>query len=98
MPKEESYEDYHDVNEDAFIELDDKLLFMQPLLISFIVCNSLFAADPSTIIFFILTIVSFLAFNIKGKCANTKATQVFFLIFSILGFLAFFYNDHDLTT
>ena len=71
---------------------------MQPLLISFIVSNGLFAADPSTVIFFILTIVSFLAFNIKKKCAETKATQVFFLIFSVLGFFAFFYNDHDITT
>jgi hypothetical protein len=58
----------------------------------------MFTADPSTLIFFVLTILSFFAFNVKGKLANIKILQVIFIPFAILGSLAFFYNDHDLTT
>lgn len=71
---------------------------MQPFLISFIVCNSLFAADPLTIILLVLTIVSYIAFNIKRKLENLRIAPFLFMVFSLLGFISFFYNDHDLTT
>lgn len=71
---------------------------MQPFLISFIVCNGLFTTDPSTIVLFMLTILSFFLFNIKGKLPNVKSAKISFMVFSLLGYLAFFYKDHDITT
>jgi hypothetical protein len=71
---------------------------MQPFLIPFIVCNSLFAADPLTIILLLLKLASFILFNIKKKLENVKVTPFLFMIFSFLAFLSFFYNDHDLTS
>ena len=71
---------------------------MQPFLISFIVCNSLFAADALTVILLLLTITSYIAFNIKKKLENFRITPFLFMVFSLMGFISFFYNDHDLTT
>lgn len=71
---------------------------MQPFLVSFIVCNNMFATDPFTIVLFAFTVISFLLFNVKKKLANVKAARVSFMVCSLLGFISFFYNDHDITT
>jgi hypothetical protein len=71
---------------------------LQPFLIPFVVCNGVFAADPLTIILLALTIASYIFFNIKKKLDGFKITPFVFMICSLLSFVSFFYNDHDLTT
>jgi len=78
--------------------MDDKLLFVLPFLIPFIISNNLFAADPITLVAIILMIVSYYIFNIKGHCGSVRLMPVIFMGFSLLGYMSFFIQDHDITT
>lgn len=69
-----------------------------PFLMSFIISNSLFTTDITTICFLALTIISYFIFNLKRKFIHLRLLQYLYLIFSILGYFTFFYIDHDLTT
>lgn len=71
---------------------------MQPFLISFIICNNLFAADYVGLIALVLMLVSYFLFNIKGIWGSVKVMPLLFMGFSVIGFLPFFISDHDVTT
>ena len=93
-----SYDDYHDENEEAFIELDDKLLFFQPFLIPFVISNNFFAADPISLVAIVLMVGTYYIFNIKGHCGKRKLFTLMFMICSMAGYLSFFVQDHDVST
>ena len=78
--------------------MDDKLLFLQPFLISFVVSNNFFAADVISLAALILLLGSYYMFNIKGYCRNMKVLSLLFMVCSLAGYLSFFIKDHDVTT
>ena len=78
--------------------MDDKLLFMQPFLISFVVSNNFFAADIISLIALVLLLGSYYLFNIKGYCGNMKILSMVFMACSLAGYLSFFTKDHDVAT
>ena len=93
-----TYEDYHDENEEAFIEMDDKLLFMQPFLIPFVIGNNFFSTDAISLAAIVLLLGAYYLFNIKSYCGNIKILTLVFMMCSLAGYLPFFISDHDITT
>ena len=93
-----SYDDYHDENEEAFLEMDDKLLFLQSFLISFVISNNFFSTDAISLAAIVLMLGAYYMFNIKGHCGKAKVLSLLFMVCSLAGYIPFFIHDHDVTT
>jgi len=94
----EEYNEYHDENEDKFIQFEDRALFFSPLVIGAIICNNLFQADPFVIGCLALLIISYVLFNLLGFLSTVRAFSLIFFIFALMTFVPFFYNDQDFST
>ena len=78
--------------------MDDKLLFMTPFLIPFVITNNLFSTDAISLAAIVLLLGAYYIFNIKGYCGNYKIFSIIFMGCSLAGYISFFFGDRDVTT
>ena len=74
------------------------MLFLLPFLISFVISNNFFTTDVSTLIAIVLMLACYFLFNIKGYLGRIKIMPLMFMLFSLAGYMSFFFKDHDIST
>src|SRR5258708_7835306 len=78
--------------------IKNKILFIQPFFIPFIICNSVFSTDIVSLVLFAIMLFTYFIFNIREYGSSRKLVQVAFMVPGLLSFLPFFITDHDMST
>ena len=80
------------------MEIDNQIMFLQPFLIGYIVCNNIFATNVISLVLIVASVLLFMIFNVKGACATAKWTSLLFMLPAIGSFVPVFINDHNMST
>ena len=94
---DDEYDREHDQHEERYLEMDHKLLFLQPFLICHVIANCIFAVDILSISMSVATILIFFIFNVKNSCTTQKWTTILFFAPALAGFLPIFYSKHSMS-
>jgi hypothetical protein len=93
---EDEYDKEHDEYEERFLEVDNQLIFLQPFLIGYIICNNIMQTGYISLILIILSLILFLVFNLKGVCGRIKWLSFLFMLPAVFSFVPTFIGSFTL--
>jgi hypothetical protein len=73
--------------------MDSQLMFAQPFLIGYIVCNNNMQTGYAELILLILSLVLFIVFNLKGVCGKIKWLSFLFMVPAAASFIPTFISQ-----